>query len=103
MSHVGSAARNISPSRAVASACIKGILCPLGISVLSQSQSTLIPKPEVGFSQLAHTQQPDCLHTRGGENHKRYLCGHVHEVRHFDNGPLPISVPFVKVPKDNLN
>jgi len=91
-----------SPSRAVANACIKGIVCPLGISPLSQSQSTLIPKPKFAFSQLARAQCClRCLHTSGGEYHKCYLCGHLQKVGYFNNSPLPILIPLVKIPKGN--
>jgi len=38
---------------AMGNARIKGIVCPFGISFLSQSQSVVIPKPEVTLSKLA--------------------------------------------------
>jgi hypothetical protein len=100
-SHLGRSVRNGSPSRAAVKACMKGIVCPLGISLLSRSQSTLsIPKPSVASGQLAQCLSP--LHTCSGENHIGYLRGHLHEVRYFNNTPLPISIPLDKIPKNNL-
>jgi len=103
MSHLGSAIREGTPSVEVVKACIKGIVYPLGTSLLSQSQSALIPKPEVAFSRLAHAQCPSCLHTCDRENHKGYLCGHLHEVRRFHNASLPVSIPLDEVPQNNLD
>lgn len=101
-SHLGNATRVPIPSRAVDNACIKGIVCPLGISPLSQSQSTLIPKPGFAFSQPARTQcSLRCLHTSGGEDHKSYLRGHFQKVGYLDNSPFPILIPLVKIPKGN--
>jgi len=80
---------------------IKGIVCPLGISFLSQSQSILIPKPEVTLSQLAEWLR--CLPTRGRENHIGYLRRHLCEVRYLNNAPLSISVPLGEIPKDNID
>lgn len=92
-----------SPSVAVVNARIKDMVWLLGISVSSQSQSTLIPKPDVAFSQLAHTQCLSCLHTRGRENHQGHLYCHFREVRHPNNAPLPISIPLDKIPKNGLD
>lgn len=62
-----------------------------------------MPKPEDTFNQLAHAQCPSWLRTRGRKNHKSNLRGHVLEIGHFDSTPLPISIPFDKIPKNNLN
>ena len=85
---------------AVGNAFIKGIECPVGISFLSQSQSTLKPKPEVTLSQSM--QWPSRLPTRCREYHIGYLCRHLREVRYRNRAPLPISVPLDKISKDNV-
>ena len=102
MSHVGSAIREGTPSMEVVKAFIKGMVYPFGTSLLSQSQSALIPKPEVGFSRLANSA-PKLPHTCGRENHIGYLCGHLHEVRRFHNASLPVSIPLDEVPQNNLD
>jgi hypothetical protein len=80
---------------------IKGIVCPSGVSFLFQSQSTLIPKPEITLSQIA--EYPRRLPTRGGENHIGYLRRDLREVRYRNNAPLPISVPLGKISKYNID
>ena len=86
---------------AMGNARIKGIVYPFGVSFLSQSQSTLIPKPEVTLSQLAEwlSHLPTCSR----ENHIGYLRRHLREVRHLNNAPLPISVPLDEIPKDDID
>jgi hypothetical protein len=80
---------------------IKGIVCPLGISFLSQSQPTLTPKPEVILSQLAEWSSH--LPTRTREDHIGYLRRHLREVRYLNNAPLPISVPLGEIPETNFD
>jgi hypothetical protein len=60
-----------------------------------------MPKPEVGLSQAV--RWPSCLRTCGRENHIGYLGRHFREVRHPNNAPLPISVPFDEISKDHLD
>src|SRR5258706_2992511 len=100
-SHLGNVDRMVRLCMAVANACMKGIVYPLGICFLSQSQSTLMPKPDVNLGQPA--QWPSCIRTCGRENHKGYLRRHVHEVRHLNNASPPISVPLDEIPENNLD
>ena len=43
------------------------------------------------------------LRTRSRKNHKRDLGGHVQEIGHVDSTPLPISIPFDKISKNDLD
>jgi hypothetical protein len=61
----------------------------------------LMPKPEVGSATPCSV--PSCQHTRGRKNHKGYLCGHLRKVGHFNDAPLPISIPLNEIPKNNLD
>jgi hypothetical protein len=60
-----------------------------------------MPKPKVASA--TPRSVPSYQHTRGRKNHKGYLCGDLRKVSHFNNAPLPISIPLDEIPENNLD
>jgi len=78
--------------------------CELGSHTLSAG---FIPVPLTCLSlhrvTLVTVQWPSSLLTCSQEYHKGYLGGHLHEVRHLGNAPLPIFIPLGEIPQNNLD